>query len=171
MCKRAISLMIDTRDIMAINADSNEITPTGDSIIGINDHVVPDKVTESDRELAVLVAEELFTERLDFYEGQNAELDYDDETGDPIEIIDTDYEKMPVNYSVAIWNYAEGKTFRLRVENIGQGSSHNDDGIEIDKILDMFVLYRDLLILQKGRKTLQDFYYKNYTYRICSAYI
>lgn len=171
MSKRDISYLIDSRDIMAINADTNKITPTGDSLIGFNKYAVPDRVTESDEDLAIRVAEELFTERLDFYEGQNAELDYDDETGDPIEILDTDYEKMSVNYCVSIFNQSKGKIFKINVEYRGQGIPDDYEDVKIDKILDMFTLYRDLLTLRKGKKTLQDFYYKNYSYRICSVYL
>ena len=175
MKKREIVYLIDTRDIMAINADSNRITPTGDEVIGLNRglnrHIVPGKVTESDANLAIRVAEELFTERLDYFQGKNTEIDYDEDTGDPIEIFDDDLDKMPVNYCVSIYNYADGSTFKLSVEYLGIDLPANSEDMKNDCILDMFIIFRDLLILRKNKKTSQDFYYKNYKYRICSAYL
>lgn len=171
MKEREITYLIDDRDIMSKNADSNGITPTGDTINGFNKHYVPGNVTEADYNIAIRVAEELFIERLDYYEGINTELDYDDQTGDPIEIFDDDYEKMPVNYAVHIWNTETGKIFTVSVESIGIGLQDNYEGIIIDKILDMFELFKDLLILKSNKKISQDFYYKNYFYRIRSKYL
>lgn len=173
MKKREIDYVINFGDIFEVNADDDDIAPTGDFVCGFkrNRQIVPDNDKESDIMLALRVAEELFEERMAYYQATNTELEYDELTGDPIEVFDDNFEKMPVDYSVFVWSSTNSyEALKLSVESLGE--SCVDDCYpdkKVDNLLDMFSMYARYFDV-KVYPT-EYFYYHGYKYVITTETI